>query len=81
MDISYSKEARKALLKSIKRELLIQKIELFASNPDVMQNNVKQLTGREEMRLRIQDWRVLFLIRDSVMIVREINPRSAAYED
>ncbi len=81
MEISYSKDARKALLKSNKRELLIQKIELFASNPDVLRNNVKQLTGREEMRLRVQDWRVLFLINDGVMIIREINPRSAAYED
>lgn len=81
MEISYSKDARRALLKSNKCELLIQKIELFARSPDALQNNVKQLPGRDEMRLRVQNWRALFLIYDGVMIIREINPRSAAYED
>jgi mRNA-degrading endonuclease RelE of RelBE toxin-antitoxin system len=81
MEVRYSKEARKALLKSNKRDLLIQKIELLASDPDAIRNNVKQLTGRDEMRLRVQDWRILFLIQDGIILIREIGHRSSVYED
>jgi mRNA interferase RelE/StbE len=81
VQISYSRSAQKALIKCNKRSLILDKLEQLAANPDMLKNNVAQLKGRDEMRLRVQDWRAIFLIADDVIQVREIAPRSSVYED
>ena len=81
MDIRYSKAAQQALVRSNKRRILLDKIALLASNPAALDNNVTRLKGRQESRLRVQDWRVIFVIEGDTLMVREISPRSSAYED
>ena len=81
MHIVYSKAARQALVRSNKRKLLLEKIALLASDREALGNNVTQLRGREEWRLRVQDWRVIFIFRDNHLLIRDIAPRSTIYED
>lgn len=81
MEIVYSKAARQALLRSNKRKLLLEKIEQLANQPESLANNVTQLQGREEWRLRVQDWRVIFLRQGDSLLIRDIAPRASIYED
>lgn len=81
MQIIYSRVAQKALARSNKRALIVNKLEQLADNSDAMKNNITQLKGREEMRLRVQNWRIIFMINDGTITVQEIAPRSSVYED
>lgn len=81
MEIRYSKAAMRALARSNKRRLLFEKIGLLAENPAVLEKNVTRLKGRAESRLRVQDWRVIFVIENDTLVIRDIAPRSSAYED
>jgi mRNA interferase RelE/StbE len=76
----YSKAAGRALLRCNKRSLVREKIEAFVLEADPMAANVIRLQGREEYRLRVQDWRVIFRIDGDLMLVDEIAPRGSAYE-
>lgn len=80
MEIRYSKAASQALLRSNKRKVLLEKIGLLASDPEALANNVTQLRGRPEWRLRVQDWRVIFVIEGDVLLIRDIAPRGGVYE-
>ncbi len=81
MEIVYSKAARQALLRSNKRKLLLEKIEQLANQPESLANNITQLQDREEWRLRVQDWRVIFLRQGDSLLIRDIAPRASIYED
>lgn len=81
MEIVYSKAAQKALLRSDKRKLLLDKIAQLADDPEALANNVTQLKGREEWRLRVQNWRVIFLRDGETLLIRDIAPRASIYED
>ncbi len=79
MEIRFSKSALKALLRSDKRELIREKIDELAAEPLALSVNVKNLKGRPERRLRVQDWRVIFRIEDDVLWIDEIGPRGSIY--
>lgn len=81
MEIVYSKAARQALLRSNKRKLLLEKIAQLAAQPEALSNNVTPLQGREESRLRVQDWRVIFIRQNDRLLIRDIAPRASIYED
>ena len=54
------------------------KVEQFAADPASLANNVKALSGREAIRLRVGDWRVI--MEDGVVLaVLEIGPRGGVY--
>lgn len=81
--ITYSKAARNAL-KSMPRNIAIlirEKIEALAIDPFAANNNVRKLTKHPGYRLRVGDWRVVYLIyEETVMIaVVRIAPRGEAY--
>jgi len=81
-DITYQPAARKALRKMpLKtRRRIIGKIETYATDPASQKNNIKRLQGSDELRLRIGDYRVIFL--DSTIIdVLKIGPRGSIYGD
>jgi mRNA interferase RelE/StbE len=80
MDIRFSKSAARALVRSNKRALIRRKINDLAADPSSMSANVKQLQGRVECRLRVQDWRVIFRIENDVLWIDDIAPRGSAYE-
>lgn len=70
----------RALLRSSKRALIRQKIEELAADPLSLSANVKRLHGRSEYRLRVQDWRIIFRIENSILWIDDIGPRGSVYE-
>lgn len=79
--IAYKPAAAKALRKmpanSARR--IVAKIEAYATDPASQENNIKALRGREGIRLRVGDWRVI-MIDGVVLDVLEIGPRGSIYD-
>lgn len=59
---------------------IIAKIEQYAQEPETQANNVAALKGREGIRLRVGDWRVIMNDDGVVLAVLEIGPRGSVYE-
>ena len=58
---------------------IVDKIEAYALDPASQANNVKALKGREGIRLRVGDWRVIMLDGE-VLDVIEVGPRGSIYD-
>ncbi|MDK9721349.1 MAG: type II toxin-antitoxin system RelE/ParE family toxin [Rhodospirillales bacterium] len=58
------------------------KVERLAGNPYAPNNNVKALKGRPGYRLRVGDWRVIYELQGSVLVVEvlAIAPRGSVYD-
>ena len=64
------------------RERLTRAIDRLKDGPWQRDLDVKPLQGRPEMRLRVGDWRVLFLVyaNEIRISVVSISPRGDAYK-
>lgn len=85
MEVRFTTKALKELKKvGPAGDHILSKIRQFAADPDSLANNVKALKGREEYRLRVGDYRVLFVILEggsmTIMEVTAIRHRSKAYD-
>jgi len=80
--ISYSKAAIRALRRMPRNtaELIRSKIEAYADDPASQANNVKVLKGRNGIRLRVGDWRVIMDDQGSVLAILDIGPRGSVYD-
>ena len=80
--ISYSKVAIRALRRMPRNvaDLIRSKIEAFAEDPALQANNVKVLKGREGIRLRVGDWRVIIDDQGNVLAILDIGPRGSVYD-
>ena len=80
--ISYTKAAIKVLrrMPANTAKLIRTKIEAYATDPASQANNVKSLKGREGIRLRVGDWRVIMDDQGNVLAVLEIDPRGGIYD-
>ncbi len=80
--ISYTRQALKALrrMPADTAQRIIAKIEQYAQEPETQANNVTALKGREGIRLRVGDWRVIMNDDGVVLAVLEIGPRGGVYE-
>lgn len=80
--ISYTRQALKALrrMPADTAQRIIAKIEQYAQDPETQANNVTALKGREGIRLRVGDWRVIMNDDGVVLAVLEIGPRGRVYE-
>ena len=79
-EVFYQPAARKALrrMPANTATLIMGKIDAYALDPASQANNVKALKGREGIRLRVGDWRVI--MRDGVVLaVLNIGPRGGIY--
>ena len=79
--VTYTRAAIKALRKmpATTAALIRGKVEQYAADPASLANNVKALQGREGIRLRVGDWRVI--MDDGVVLaVLEIGPRGRVYD-
>lgn len=55
------------------------KIEAYATDPASQANNITALQGRQGIRLRVGDWRVI--LEDGVVLdVLDIGPRGGIYD-
>lgn len=80
--VSYTKAAIRALrrMPSNAAMLIRSKIEAYAQDPSSRANNVKTLKGREGIRLRVGDWRVIMDDQGNVLAVLDIGPRGGIYD-
>lgn len=80
--ISYTRQALKALrrMPADTAQRIIAKIEQYAEEPVSQANNVTALKGREGIRLRVGDWRIIMNDDGVVLAVLEIGPRGSVYE-
>jgi mRNA interferase RelE/StbE len=82
--IEFSKQSRKCLaaMPATTSRLIQSKIEQLASDPFAQNNNVKKLEGRPGYRLRVGNWRVIYEIQESriVVYVLAIAPRGGIYK-
>ncbi|TPE47886.1 type II toxin-antitoxin system RelE family toxin [Amaricoccus solimangrovi] len=79
--ITYRPAARKALRRMPRTtaERIMGKIEAYATDPVAQANTVKALQGRDGIRLRVGDWRVI--MRDGeVLEVLDVGPRGGIYD-
>jgi mRNA interferase RelE/StbE len=80
--IAYSKDALKSLrrMPTNTAQRIRSKIEAYANDPASQANNIRPLKGRDGIRLRIGDWRVI--MQDGIVLdVLEIGPRGSIYDD
>jgi len=79
--IAYSGEALKSLrrLPSNDAQRVRDKIEQYAKDPASQANNIKKLRGRDGLRLRVGDWRVIFDEDKDGIRVLVIGPRGSVY--
>ncbi len=80
--ISYTKAAIRVLrrMPTNTAKLIRTRIEAYATDPASQANNVKSLKGRQGMRLRVGDWRVIMDDQGNVLAVLEIGPRGGIYD-
>ena len=81
--ITYSKAATRILrrIPTNTATLIRDKVTELAADPRALRANVSALKGRDEMRLRVGDWRVIYTMDDAeeTIRVRLIAPRGSAY--
>jgi len=58
-------------LEQLAQKNIKDKLELLATNPDVLKNNIKALKGeyKGKFRLRIKEYRVIFQVKDEELII------------
>lgn len=80
--IRYTKTAIRALrrMPANTAMLIRSKIEVYAHDPASQANNVKFLRGREGIRLRVGDWRVIMDDQGNVLAILDIGPRGGIYD-
>jgi mRNA interferase RelE/StbE len=79
--VSYTRTAARALLRHANRAAPIRsKINAYAKNPASQANNVKQLSGSAAMRLRVGDFRVLFIETGTALTILDVGPRGDIYD-
>ena len=79
--IAYRPAARKALRRMPANTALriVGKIEEYAADPASQANNVRVLQGRDGIRLRVGDWRVI-MQDGEILDILEIGPRGGIYD-
>jgi mRNA interferase RelE/StbE len=76
----------KAAIRALRRmpantaTLIRSKIEAYATDPASQGNNVRALKGREGIRLRVGDWRVIMDDQGNVLAVLDIGPRGSVHD-
>jgi mRNA interferase RelE/StbE len=80
--VSYTKAAIRALrrMPTNTAMLIRSKIEDYARDPNAQANNVKSLKGRDGIRLRVGDWRVIMDDQGNVLAILDIGPRGGIYD-
>lgn len=60
-----------AKLDTVAQKIIKEKLLLLVTNPDVLKNNIKALKGeyKGKFRLRINQYRVVFQVKDEELII------------
>lgn len=81
-EIAYTSAALKTLRRMPRQESrrIMEKVRQYADDPASLANNVKTLSGRTGVRLRVGDWRVILDDHGDVLDVLKIGPRGGVYD-
>jgi len=81
--VVYKKAALRALerMPRDQRQLITAKVGLLAEVPHGDQPNVRKLVGEPGFRLRVGDWRIVYVLEDNRMtiVVIKIGSRGSVY--
>jgi len=79
--VTYSRSVLKVLRRMPRdsAERVVAKVEQYAADPASQANNVTALQGRDGIRLRVGDWRVI-MHDGEVLAVLQIGPRGSIYD-
>lgn len=82
-ETAYTKRATRALVKMPRNEAerIMAKIDQYARAPEELANNVTEMVGEEGKRLRVGEWRVLFVEDETTMRILRVGPRGEVYRD
>lgn len=82
MEVTYSRQARKILLRIPRSEALRirERILLLSENPERSDLDIKRLRGRDGYRLRVGQWRILFARDAHMLAIEYIGPRGDVYK-
>jgi mRNA interferase RelE/StbE len=79
--ISYTRAAVRALRKHRNvAPRIMAKVEDYAAEPASLANMTTKMVGKDSVRLRVGDFRVLFRETATEVIVLDIGPRSSIYD-
>lgn len=80
--VTYTRSAIKTLTRmpANTSKRIRAKVDEYAADPASQANNVKALKGREGIRLRVGDWRVVMNDAGVILDVLEIGPRGGIYD-
>jgi mRNA interferase RelE/StbE len=79
--ISYTRTAVRALRKHRNAApRIMAKVEVYAADPGSLVNMVTEMVGKDCMRLRVGDFRVLFRETATEVVVLDIGPRGSIYD-
>ncbi len=84
-NVTYSKQAARTLSR-IPRKLALSiqaKIAAVGADPYAKHNNVARLKGRDGYRLRVGDWRIIYEIVDTQLVIHvvRIASRGGIYQE
>lgn len=80
--IAYSNSALKSLnrLPTETSALIRKKIAQYAAEPASLAANVKRLKGSRYLRLRVNDYRVVFNVEKGAMLILAVGDRKDVYD-
>jgi Plasmid stabilisation system protein. len=80
-EVRYGPEANRMLRRHGNMAARIDRaLRDYAENPAAHANNVRALKGSDFLRLRVGDYRVIFLETATTITVIKIGPRGSVYE-
>jgi len=79
--VTYTRAAIKVLRRMPRdtADRIMVKVDQYAADPASLVNNVTALAGREGIRLRVGDWRII-MDDGQVLAVLQIGPRGGIYD-
>jgi len=82
MKLRLSKQALKALRRMQPRQAsaIRARLQRLAEDPTAPELDIRRLTGRPGYRLRIGDWRAIYVVDDDFVDVLIIAPRGDVYD-
>jgi mRNA interferase RelE/StbE len=80
--VRYTTDALKALRRYGTVAARVRRaVDDYAANPAAHANNVMRLVGSAASRMRVGDYRVIFVETDTELTVLRIGPRGSVYEE
>lgn len=72
-ELNFLSSAKKEFVKldTVAQKIIKEKLLLLVTNPDILKNNIKALKGeyKGKFRLRINQYRVVFQVKEEILVI------------